>query len=108
MFAMMAAFGATAGSVSTASSAIWAELYGTAHLGAIRSLAMAIMVFGSALSPVLFGVLFDLEVTIAAVATASAVYTLVATGLLIAGIMRSRAYAADDQRSLLTTSPPTA
>ena len=42
--------------------AIWAENYGTENLGAIRSIATASMVLGSALSPGVSGVLIDLGV----------------------------------------------
>ena len=39
--------------------AIWAELYGTGHLGAIRAMAQAVMVIASALSPALLGWALD-------------------------------------------------
>lgn len=38
---------------------LWAELYGTAKMGAIRSFLTALMVFSSSLSPVIFGYLLD-------------------------------------------------
>lgn len=55
----MGLVGLTHGSASTVSGALWAELYGTAHLGAIRALATAGIVFASALSPGLIGILLD-------------------------------------------------
>ena len=48
----------------TAVSAMWAEIYGVAHLGAIRSLTTAISVLASALGPVSLGTLMDLGVSI--------------------------------------------
>jgi MFS family permease len=39
--------------------AIWPEVYGTRHLGAIRSLVSAAMVFASALGPGMTGWLID-------------------------------------------------
>ncbi len=48
----------------TAVSAMWAEIYGVAHLGAIRSLTSAISVLASALGPVSLGGLMDLGVSI--------------------------------------------
>jgi len=48
----------------TAVSAMWAEIYGVTHLGAIRSLASAIGVLASALGPVSLGGLMDLGVSI--------------------------------------------
>lgn len=44
--------------------AMWAEVYGTRHLGAIRSVASTIMVFATAVSPVLCGVLLERGVSI--------------------------------------------
>ena len=51
--------GLTAGSASVLTNAMWAELYGVASLGTIRSVASAMMVFSSAISPVLLGVMLD-------------------------------------------------
>lgn len=44
--------------------AIWAESYGTLHLGAIRSLVASGSVFASALAPGLFGLLLDRQWTV--------------------------------------------
>lgn len=55
-------FGMTSGAYGTLTNALWAEVYGTAHIGAIKSLAAAIMVMGSALGPALTGVLIDLGI----------------------------------------------
>ncbi|MGB3586754.1 MAG: MFS transporter, partial [Tunicatimonas sp.] len=51
--------GFTGGSASVLTNAMWAELYGVASLGTIRSVASAMMVFSSALSPVLLGIMLD-------------------------------------------------
>ncbi len=50
----------TTGSASTLLGALWAELFGTRHLGAIRSVAFGTQVFVSALAPGLIGILLDL------------------------------------------------
>ncbi|NDR57542.1 MFS transporter [Aliiruegeria sabulilitoris] len=55
----MALLGMTTGGISTLQSAFWAEFYGTRNLGAIKSVAAAIMVFGSAVGPVVSGYLID-------------------------------------------------
>ncbi len=47
--------GASAGTLG----AYWPEIYGTKHLGAIRSVAVAVMVLASGLGPLLTGVLID-------------------------------------------------
>jgi predicted MFS family arabinose efflux permease len=38
---------------------LWVELYGTRHLGAVRSLSVFLRVFGSAIGPMAFGVALD-------------------------------------------------
>lgn len=51
--------GFSVGSGNTIKNAALAEFYGTANLGSIRSLFITIIVFSTALSPVLFGVMLD-------------------------------------------------
>jgi len=55
----MALMGLTGGASATIVGAIWAELYGTRHLGSIRSVYTAFMVFSTAASPWLMGFLMD-------------------------------------------------
>lgn len=59
--------GVNTGMAMTANSAMWAELYGTLNLGAIRSMTTALNVFASALGPVSMGALMDAGVSIEAV-----------------------------------------
>lgn len=59
----MSFIGISVGFGSTVTSAIWAEVYGTRHIGAIRAMAMSVSVLASALSPALFGWLFDRDVS---------------------------------------------
>jgi MFS family permease len=90
---MMLLFGVTSGGQSTTVNALWAELYGTAHIGGIRSLAMALMVFGSAVSPIIFGTVFDLGISVEAVAVASALYAAFAGMLFIPALRPPKAQA---------------
>lgn len=60
--------GLSMGATSTVLGALWPELYGVAHLGAIRSVMHAAMVLSTALSPVAVGALFDRGVTVETVA----------------------------------------
>jgi len=55
--------GLTQGIHATLSGTIWAVFFGTRHLGAIRAMAGAMMVFGTAIGPGLTGMLIDLGVT---------------------------------------------
>lgn len=56
--------GSGVGISHTAVAAMWAEVYGPLHIGAIRSLVSALAVFSSALGPILMGSLMDLGVSI--------------------------------------------
>jgi MFS family permease len=55
----LALMGLSAGANFTLNGAIWAELYGVGHIGAIRALATALMIFATAASPAVFGALLD-------------------------------------------------
>ena len=67
----------------TGFSALWAELYGTQHLGAIKSLAGAINVFATALGPAFMGTLLSGGVSFAVICLIFAGYCLLATVLLV-------------------------
>lgn len=58
-FVALGSIGMTAGAGMATVGAMWAELYGTRHLGSIRALNVAAMVFASALGPGLTGLLID-------------------------------------------------
>ena len=73
----MLLIGVNAGVVHTATSAMWPELYGVEHLGAIKSLAMSLSVLGSALGPVIMGGLMDLGMSIESVCLLFAGYSIV-------------------------------
>lgn len=60
----MAFIGLSAGSTNTIFGSLWPELYGTRHLGGIKALTTAAMVFASALGPGLMGTLIDAGVSI--------------------------------------------
>ncbi len=68
--------GASAGAGGATMGAMWAELYGTKHLGSIRSLSMAAMVFSSALGPGLTGTFIDRGVNFEAQCVLMALYVL--------------------------------
>lgn len=78
--AFMALTGLTAGGASTLQGALWAELYGTEHLGAIRALVMSATVFASALSPGLIGILLDAGISLQIQMLAMALYAFAAAG----------------------------
>ena len=78
--------GATAGWSVTVMGPFWAEMYGVLHLGAIKALGSALMVFGSALSPFFMGWLFDAGLSPDTLALVSALYIAAACGVAALGI----------------------
>jgi len=56
--------------------ALWAELYGVRHIGAIRSFATAMMVFSTGLAPFVMGFAIDRGVSMDTIAIWSAIYCL--------------------------------
>ena len=82
-WAYLALIGLSSGISHTSVAAMWAEVYGVAHLGAIRSLGHALVVLGSALGPVAMGALLDLGLPVEGVCIAFAAYSMVAGVLLV-------------------------
>jgi MFS family permease len=62
-YALMILLGISMGSGSPIISALWAEVYGTKHLGAIRALVSSLAVLSTSVSPILFGYLIDGGIT---------------------------------------------
>jgi hypothetical protein len=61
-------------------------MYGVVHLGAIKSLAIALSVFASALGPVIMGTPIDRGVFVESVCLLFGAYTLLALLLVLAAI----------------------
>jgi MFS family permease len=55
----MALVGLSTGVIAAVGGAYWPEIYGAKYLGSIRSMATAIMVFATALGPLVTGYLID-------------------------------------------------
>lgn len=87
----LALFGVCSGLTYTAVSAMWAELYGVEHVGAIRSLGFALSVFGSALGPVAMGALMDAGFAVEVVLLAFAAYGLLGSALMRLALTPGRA-----------------
>ena len=73
--------GITTGANTTLPNAFWAEFYGTGHIGSIKAMAAAIMVFGSAIGPGLTGLGIDLGLGI------EAQYLLIASYFVFTSVM---------------------
>lgn len=59
--------GLSSGLVQTTMGAVWAEVYGVAQLGTIRSFAVMLMVAGTALGPAVVGLMIDAGISIGGV-----------------------------------------
>lgn len=81
-FFYLAAAGLTTGAGATIIGAMWAEVYGIRHLGAIRSMASALMVFSTALAPASMGWAIDGGVTMETIAFLCFIYVVFCAGLL--------------------------
>lgn len=82
IFVFMALLGVSYGFSSTLEGAMWPEIYGTRHLGAIRSVVVAAMVLSSALGPGVTGYLIDAGVDYSLQLVAMGAYSLAATVLM--------------------------
>ena len=64
----------------------WSEIYGTRNLGAIRSITISLMVFSTALSPILFGFLIDFGLSSLKILLYMLIYALLSNLLLVCKI----------------------
>jgi MFS family permease len=81
------ALGISSGLAFTSVVAMWAEMYGVRHIGAIKSVVTAASVFASALGPPFMGVLIDAGVGMDVICLIFAGYVVVGT-VLIWGALR--------------------
>ena len=73
--------GITVGYQSTTTAPFWSEMYGNQHLGSIKSLGAAAMVFCTALSPIVIGWQIDIGTGMDTLAIAAAIYIFLTSGL---------------------------
>jgi len=66
--------GISNGFANVLGSATWAEIYGVKHIGSIKALTTALMVFSTAFGTALFGLLIDAGYSIETIALISFVY----------------------------------
>ncbi|MEM6818846.1 MAG: MFS transporter [Pseudomonadota bacterium] len=82
LIVVMVLVGISYGISSTLFGALWPEVYGTEHLGAIRSLVMAAMVFSTAAGPGVTGTFIDLGVPLPSQMYGMAVYCILVSAVL--------------------------
>ena len=86
----MLLMGISSGFYFTGLSALWAELYGAKHLGAIKSLTNAVMVFSSAIGPALVGYLLASGVAFEKIFLLLAAGCVLATAMLYYALRKPR------------------
>jgi len=86
----MVLMGLSAGFHATLMTTLWAELYGTANLGAIRAMLGAVMVLGTAIGPGVTGVLIDYGLTFPQQGFGVATYFIAAAALAHWGLTRPK------------------
>ncbi len=73
-FIFLGLIGISNGFANVLGSSTWAEIYGVKHIGSIKALTTALMVFATAFGTALFGLLIDKGFTIEQIAIISATY----------------------------------
>ena len=81
-FIFLGLIGISNGLANVLGSSTWAEVYGVKHIGSIKALTTALMVFSTAFGTALFGILIDIGFTIEKIAIISALYILISFVLL--------------------------
>ncbi|MBD1141152.1 MFS transporter [Pelagibacterales bacterium SAG-MED39] len=81
-FIFLGLIGVSNGLANVLGSSTWAEIYGVKHIGSIKALTGALMVFSTAFGTALFGFLIDQGYSIEQIALVSFLYILASTILL--------------------------
>ncbi len=79
IFGVLVSFGAAAGMTGAVTAPFWAEVYGVQHLGSIKAVATAVMIFASAMSPAIYGAMFDTGITAPAIGMLNIIIVLAAS-----------------------------
>ena len=78
----MGLIGISNGLANVLGSSTWAEIYGVKHIGSIKALTTALMVFSTAFGTALFGLLIDKGYSIEQIAFVSSTYIFLSILLL--------------------------
>ena len=81
-FIFLGLIGISNGFANVLGSSTWAELYGVKHIGSIKALTTALMVFATAFGTALFGVLIDIGFSIEQISLVSGAYISISLILL--------------------------
>ena len=81
-FIFLGLIGISNGLANVLGSSTWAEIYGVKHIGSIKALTTALMVFSTAFGTAFFGVLIDRGYSIEEIAVISGIYIFISLTLL--------------------------
>ena len=81
-FIFLGLIGISNGLANVLGSSTWAEIYGVKHIGSIKALTTALMVFSTAFGTAFFGVLIDRGYSIEEIAVISGIYIFISLVLL--------------------------
>ena len=81
-FIFLGLIGISNGLANVLGSSTWAEIYGVRHIGSIKALTTALMVFSTAFGTALFGILIDKGFSIEQIALVSSIYISISIILL--------------------------
>ena len=87
-FFFLGLIGISNGLANVLGSSTWAEIYGVKHIGSIKALTTALMVFATAFGTALFGILIDLGFSIENISVVSGTYIFLS--LLLLFLIRSK------------------
>ncbi|WP_062115786.1 MFS transporter [Aureimonas sp. AU40] len=96
-FLFLVLYGLSDGFSLTLLGTLWPEVYGTRHLGAIRSAIVPLMVLAAALGPGLGGVLIDRGVSYPLILTLLGLYCLAVSALMVPVVRRLKRRALEPQ-----------
>ena len=85
---LLGLMGVSNGLANVLGSSTWAEIYGVKHIGSIKALTTALMVFATAFGTALFGILIDKGFSIEQIAMISGVY--IFTALIMLFLVRTK------------------
>jgi len=87
-FLFLGLIGITNGFANVLGSSTWAEIYGVKHIGSIKALTTALMVFATAFGTALFGFLIDIGFSIEQISIVSGTY--ISISLILLFIIRNK------------------
>ena len=87
-FLFLGLIGISNGFANVLGSSTWAEIYGVKHIGSIKALTTALMVFATAFGTALFGVLIDFGFSIEQISLVSGTY--ISISLILLFIVRNK------------------